>query len=631
MKCWQLTTVFLIACLAMGSSAYAQMAKPDPQKGVLLYENPLADKQSMDDWVMEGPAVTEFRDGWMHMFSPEKKGHHVFWCPEDFPDSFIAEWELQNMEPDAGLCIVFFSATGIHGEDVFDPSLKERDGVFSKYTKSDLNNYHISYYANGKDNPGRQISHLRKNAGFNLVHYGQDGIPVHSTDIHKMRLIKQENRIMMYADDRRIIDWTDDGKEHGPALGGGKIALRQMQWTHFRYRNFRVWELREQPAIPWPRHTIDASSGGADGVKMGDINRDGRLDIATGWEEGGITKVYFHPGAANVKKLWPAVQVGETPNVEDAVFVDMNADGQPDVVSCSEKGTEKIFVHLAPKKNWQRSKKWKQEGLPASKGLMMWMYAEPLQVDGIHGTDLLAAGKGKNAQLGWFAAPASAAALDQWTWHPITPVGWIMSLMLRDMDADGDQDLMITDRYGEHQGCRWLENPGPGEAQQQAWNSHLVGGKGLEVMFMTMADLDGDGLEEAVVAERTGQSIRIYHRLDPQGRKWREQIVPLPTSAGMAKSVEAGDIDQDGTQDLVISTNTNGAEKYGLIWLSGKKLQAVKTADFQPISAPHNAKYDRVELMDLDGDGDLDILICEENFGDQSQGLGVIWYENPSK
>ena len=31
---------------------------------------------------------------------------------------------------------------------------------------------------------------------------------------------------------------------HGVAYGGGKIALRQMRWTQFRYRNFRVWGLK---------------------------------------------------------------------------------------------------------------------------------------------------------------------------------------------------------------------------------------------------------------------------------------------------------------------------------------------------------------------------------------------------
>lgn len=58
-----------------------------------------------------------------------------------------------------------------------------------------------------------------------------------------MPLIKDGAQIIMFVDDRRIIDWTDDGSEYGPVLGGGKMGLRQMQWTHFRYRNFRVWEL----------------------------------------------------------------------------------------------------------------------------------------------------------------------------------------------------------------------------------------------------------------------------------------------------------------------------------------------------------------------------------------------------
>ncbi|MCB9783057.1 MAG: hypothetical protein H6751_08865 [Candidatus Omnitrophica bacterium] len=37
---------------------------------------------------------------------------------------------------------------------------------------------------------------------------------------------------------------------------------------------------------PWKRHTIDQSSEGADGVRLMDVNGDGLMDIATGWEEG---------------------------------------------------------------------------------------------------------------------------------------------------------------------------------------------------------------------------------------------------------------------------------------------------------------------------------------------------------
>ena len=78
----------------------------DNIKGELIYQNPLAAKSDVSDWIMEGPGVTEFKDGWMEMYSPNEKFHHVFWCPEDFPGSFVAEWELQNLETNAGLCII---------------------------------------------------------------------------------------------------------------------------------------------------------------------------------------------------------------------------------------------------------------------------------------------------------------------------------------------------------------------------------------------------------------------------------------------------------------------------------------------------------------------------------------------
>ena len=100
---------------------------------------------------------------------------------------------------------------------------------------------------------------------------------------------------------------------------------------------------------PWPRHVIDDSSRGADGVKLADLNGDGLVDITTGWEEGGITRVYLHPGRDAVRGRWPGVTVGKTPNVEDALFADLDGDGRMDVVSSCEGRTRTVFVHWAPK------------------------------------------------------------------------------------------------------------------------------------------------------------------------------------------------------------------------------------------------------------------------------------------
>ena len=155
----------------------------------------------------------------------------------------MAEWEMQNLNINAGLCIVFFSAKGINGLDVMHPSQKKRFGVFNQYTKSDLNNYHISYYTNNPKKPNRPFAHLRKNKGFTTVQYGEKGIDANSKSIHKIRLVKKENHISMSIDDREIINWKDVGIKYGKPHESGKFAFRQMQWSHFRYRNFKVWNI----------------------------------------------------------------------------------------------------------------------------------------------------------------------------------------------------------------------------------------------------------------------------------------------------------------------------------------------------------------------------------------------------
>lgn len=234
-----------ILIMASGANAQTSMvADLSVKKARLLYATAMDSQASVKDWKMEGPAQVTFDDGWMTMKSPNQKYHHVFWCPQEVPSRFLAEWEMQNQHLEAGLCIVFFAATGLNGEDVMDPSLPKRDGRFSQYNNDKLKNYHISYYANNPSLPNRKVARLRKNPGKNRVAEGPRGIEVTSKKVHKVTLIKDDVKIKLYVDERLIIDWVDKGKIKGDPLGGGKIALRQMQWTQFRYRNFKIYELK---------------------------------------------------------------------------------------------------------------------------------------------------------------------------------------------------------------------------------------------------------------------------------------------------------------------------------------------------------------------------------------------------
>ncbi|MGL1959043.1 MAG: YesU family protein [Colwellia sp.] len=211
-------------------------------KDKLLYQTNFSTKNSVKNWKMEGPGQLEFIDYWMQMYSPNQQMHHVFWCPIEFPDSFIAEWKVQNLATEAGLLIVFFAAKGEQGQDIFSAELPKRDGTFKQYTKDKINSYHISYYANAAHNPDRPNTNLRKNNTFTLLQQGKKGIPTKSTDIHQIRLLKQQNLIQLYIDHRKVIDFTDETK---PALMDGKIGFRQMKWSKFQYQNFKVWSIKE--------------------------------------------------------------------------------------------------------------------------------------------------------------------------------------------------------------------------------------------------------------------------------------------------------------------------------------------------------------------------------------------------
>jgi hypothetical protein len=74
-----------------------------------------------------------------------------------------------------------------------------------------------------------------------------------------------------------------------------------------------------QNSEPWKRHTIDASSLGADGVGSADVNADGLADLVTSWEEGGLTRVYLAGRADSGEPAWRTITVGKSPSAEDAV------------------------------------------------------------------------------------------------------------------------------------------------------------------------------------------------------------------------------------------------------------------------------------------------------------------------
>jgi len=206
------------------------------RKGKLLYSNSLDSEEKIKDWILEGPGTISFEDNSMILRSQIPNptdfsaGHFNYWCPVDFPDNIIVEWEIMPLT-ELGVCHLFFAARGQNGEVIFDSSLPERDGHYGQYHSGAINNYFIIYYSNLRSmrTSNMATTSIIKSNKPALLSLGQIGINPGNKEYHKIRLIKEGGHIQLQVNDKIVNDFVDPGNEQwGQIYGGGKISFRQM-------------------------------------------------------------------------------------------------------------------------------------------------------------------------------------------------------------------------------------------------------------------------------------------------------------------------------------------------------------------------------------------------------------------
>lgn len=375
----------------------------------------------------------------------------------------------------------------------------------------------------------------------------------------------------------------------------------------------------------WKKHSIDPAMplqhlAGADGVRLSDANGDGRLDIVTGWEEGKSIRIAIQPEPDKLRTPWETVTVGRVSSAEDAVFADLDGDGNLDVVSATEGKSRTVYVHWAPeaKGDLMDENAWETNAFPEGEGSQWWMYTLPHDVDQDGDIDLLIGSKNAKGSLTLFENPGhdSARDLSLWKTRRVADAGWIMSIRL--LETPKGKAVLYSDRKGKSSGvylvpllpnAPWLGEP------------IRIGATGEEVMFLDVGHLDDDKNLDVVAAIRP-DIVRVYYQPESPFQEWADTADFDPISQetfGSVKAVRIGDLDGDRLPDIAITCERADGKKKGAMWMN---LHSEVTA----ISDAEGVKYDRIELLDLDRDGDLDMITCEER-----AGLGVVWFENPLK
>ena len=128
--------------------------------------------------------------------------------------------------------------------NIRSPPLPNGKANFAEYTNGDINNYLLQFHPQNPTS-GAHDNELRKNAGFALIQQTPAVIERGSPNIYKITVIKDGGKIMMFVDDKLIIDAVDNNALGTAPYSRGYIGLRQMKWTTASYDNIIVRKLEQ--------------------------------------------------------------------------------------------------------------------------------------------------------------------------------------------------------------------------------------------------------------------------------------------------------------------------------------------------------------------------------------------------
>ncbi|HPN85216.1 MAG TPA: DUF1961 family protein [Victivallales bacterium] len=221
------------------------------EKGKLIYANPLSCESNVADFVREGDVAITFPNGRMRMKNAfdrceekHQSGNFNIWCPTDFPDNISVSWDFRPLT-DAGLAMFWISAKGRKGEDLFDPTLAPRKGLYNQYHHGDINALHLAYYRRNPNEIAFRTCNLRKSYGFHLVCQSGDPLPdaKYATTPYRIEVIKHGPHLRFSINETILFHWIDD-ESTGPMLIGGKIGFRQMAGLIAEYADMKVHEVK---------------------------------------------------------------------------------------------------------------------------------------------------------------------------------------------------------------------------------------------------------------------------------------------------------------------------------------------------------------------------------------------------
>ncbi len=291
-----------------------------------------------------------------------------------------------------------------------------------------------------------------------------------------------------------------------------------------------------------------------------DINGDGWTDYIVMGFPGKETVWYENPQGKD--EPWKKHVALDVTDSESPMFVDINGDGQPDLLCMS--GGHLGYATFDPKKP---EDKWTWHAITPKLAFQRFTHGIGYgDVNGDGKTDILEAN-------GWWEQPKSLEGDPVWTFHAqkFGPGG--AQMYVYDVNGDGKPDV-ITSLAAHGYGLAWFEQTADG------WTQHLITGTPTEpgetgLVFsqlhaIELADMNGDGILDIVTGKRfwahgnhgdpepNAPKVVWWFELKREGGKATFTPHLMDSEAGVGTQFTVIDMNGDKKPDVVIG-NKQGA------------------------------------------------------------------------
>jgi hypothetical protein len=182
-----------------------------------------------------------------------------------------------------------------------------------------------------------------------------------------------------------------------------------------------------------------------------------------------------------------------------------------------------------------------------------------------------------------------------------------------DLDGDGDLDL-ITTCWDEH--IRVQLNVGT--PAQPVWSPPVDTVTTFYDPVADLVDFDSDGDLDIIATTSTSAVMLLTNLGSPQAADWAEDWIWLEDIDllwGFAMCVRFGDLDLDGDMDAVGVTSDTWPQCWENVGTPGEPQFEERPEMLTGVEYEHKGWTFGLELLDIDADGDLDLLIEQYYYG----------------